>query len=150
MWIWRTQRPPPTPAPDELSRQLTELLQRRDELISNRGAEQKRLAQCRHGLIKEQIGRLIAQLTEQIKQLICLNALLPQQLEHKGPQRPSQYTTKSEQVIDVELHPAQSLPVAPNNTHAPQRSLQNTVATNGQPRSRGSATLPLDALDFFL
>jgi hypothetical protein len=64
---------------------LTELLQRRDELISSRGTEQNRLAQCRHGLIKKQIGRLIAQLTEQIKQLICLNALLPQQLEHKGP-----------------------------------------------------------------
>jgi hypothetical protein len=53
------------------------------------GAEQNRLAQCRHGLIKKQIGRLIAQLTEQIKQLICLNALLPQQLEHKGPRGPA-------------------------------------------------------------
>ena len=62
-------RPPPTPAPDELSRQLTELLQRRDELISTRGAQQNRLAQCRHELIKKQIGRLIAQLTEQIKQI---------------------------------------------------------------------------------
>ena len=62
-------RPAPTPAPDELSRQLTELLQRRDELIRSRGAEQNRLAQCHHGFIKKQIGRLIAQLTEQIKQI---------------------------------------------------------------------------------
>jgi len=62
-------RPAPTPAPDELSRQLTELLQRRDELITSRVAEQNRLGQCRHGLIKKQIGRLIAQLTEQIKQI---------------------------------------------------------------------------------
>jgi transposase len=62
-------RPAPTPAPDELSRQLTELLQRRDELISSRGAEQNRRGQCRHRLIKEQMDRLIGQMTEQIKQL---------------------------------------------------------------------------------
>jgi hypothetical protein len=49
------------------------------------------------------------------KLLICLNALLRQQLEHKGPQTPSRYTTKSEQVIDVELHPAQSLQIAPED-----------------------------------
>ena len=54
---------------DELGRQLSELLQRRDELINSRGAEQNRLGQCRHELIKKQIGRWIAQMTEQIKQL---------------------------------------------------------------------------------
>lgn len=62
-------RPAPTPAPDEVGRQLTELLQRRDELIGSRGAEQNRLGQSRHRLIKQQMGRLIAQLTEQIKQI---------------------------------------------------------------------------------
>jgi transposase len=83
------------------------------------GAEQNRLAQCRHGLIKKQIGRLIAgalymaaltasqhnaqlsafyqrllkagklkkvALTAVMRKLLtCLNALLRQQLEHKGP-----------------------------------------------------------------
>ena len=65
----QAMRPAPTPAPDELSRQLTELLQRRDELIASRGAEQSRLGQSRHRLIKQQMGRLIGQLTEQIKQI---------------------------------------------------------------------------------
>ena len=61
--------PAPTPAPDELSRQLSELLQRRDELIRSRGAEQNRLGQSRHRLIREQMGRLIGQLSQQIKQI---------------------------------------------------------------------------------
>jgi transposase len=65
----QAMRPAPTPAPDELSRQLVELLQRRDELIASRGAEQSRLGQSRHRLIKQQMGRLIGQLTEQIKQI---------------------------------------------------------------------------------
>jgi transposase len=65
----QAMRPAPTPAPDELGRQLIELLQRRDELIGSRGAEQNRLGQSRHGLIKQQMGRLIGQLTEQIKQI---------------------------------------------------------------------------------
>ena len=55
----QAMRPAPTPAPDELGRQLIELLQRRDELIGSRGAEQNRLGQSRHGLIKQQMGRLI-------------------------------------------------------------------------------------------
>jgi hypothetical protein len=49
----------PDAGPDELSRQLTELLQRRDELMASRGAEQSRLGQSRHRLIKQQMGRLI-------------------------------------------------------------------------------------------
>ena len=65
----QAMRPAPTPAPDELGRQLTELLQRRDELIASRGAEQNRLGQSHHRLIKQQMGRLIGQLTEQIKQI---------------------------------------------------------------------------------
>jgi hypothetical protein len=134
------------------------------------------------------------------KLLICLNALLRQQLEHKGPQTPSRYTTKSEQVIDDDLHLAQikvsrshrriehcgdapRAPIRPcrrqlvaasrrptspgagaagaspkrripgvrgtaspdssNNTHAPQRSLQNTVAIG--PRLGRSLVLPAAA-----
>jgi transposase len=62
-------RPKPTPAPDRVRRELTELLQRRDALLSSQGAEQTRLSQSRHKLIKGQIRRLVAQLAEQIEQI---------------------------------------------------------------------------------
>lgn len=62
-------RPEPTPAPDPVRRELMELLQRRDGLISSRAAEQNRLGQTHHTLIKNQIRRLVAQLTEQIQQI---------------------------------------------------------------------------------
>jgi transposase len=65
----RSFRPPPTPAPDPVRRELSELLQRRDGLISTRAAEQNRLSQCRHQMIKAQIRRLMAQLAEQIEQI---------------------------------------------------------------------------------
>ena len=65
----RSFQPQPTPAPDPVRRELTELLQRRDGLISSRATEQNRLGQCRHPLIKSQIRRLKAQLTEQINQI---------------------------------------------------------------------------------
>jgi len=65
----RSFRPQPTPAPDPVRRELTELLQRRDGLISTRAAEQNRLGQCRHKIIKGQIRRLMAQLAEQIGQI---------------------------------------------------------------------------------
>src|SRR5271166_6384178 len=66
----RSFRPQPTPAPDPVRRELTELLQRRDGLVSSRAAEQNRLGQCRHKIIKSQIGRLMAQLAEQIDGLM--------------------------------------------------------------------------------
>jgi transposase len=47
----RCFRPPPTPSPDLVHRELTELLQRRDSLVSSRAAEQNRLGQCRHKII---------------------------------------------------------------------------------------------------
>jgi transposase len=62
-------RPQPTPAPDRVQRELTELLQRRDGLISSQAAEQNRLGQTRHAMIRGQIRRLVAQLTEQIEQI---------------------------------------------------------------------------------
>jgi transposase len=62
-------RPSPTPAPDPVRRELTELLQRRDGLVHSRAAEQNRLGQCRHNVIKLQIRRMMAQLAEQIKQI---------------------------------------------------------------------------------
>lgn len=62
-------RPQATPAPDQVQRELMELLQRRDGLISSRAAEQNRLGQTRHAMIKGQIRRLVAQLTEQIEQI---------------------------------------------------------------------------------
>ena len=65
----RSFRPQPSPAPDPVRRELTELLQRRDGLISTRAAEQNRLGQCRHKMIKAQIRRLMAQLAEQIGQI---------------------------------------------------------------------------------
>ena len=65
----RSFRPQPTPAPDPVRRELTELLQRRDGLISSRAAEQNRLGQCRHKIIKGQIRHMMAQLTEQIDQI---------------------------------------------------------------------------------
>jgi transposase len=65
----RSFRPQPTPAPDPVRRELTELLQRRDGLISSRAAEQNRLGQCRHKIIKGQIRRMMAQSTEQIDQI---------------------------------------------------------------------------------
>ena len=52
-----------------MRRELTELLQRRDGLVHSRAAEQNRLGQCRHNMIKLQIRRLMAQLAEQIKQI---------------------------------------------------------------------------------
>ena len=65
----RSFQPQPTPAPDPVRRELTELLQRRDGLISSRAAEQNRLGQCRHKFIKSQIRHMMAQLAEQIDQL---------------------------------------------------------------------------------
>lgn len=65
----RSFQPQPTPAPDPVRRELTELLQRRDGLLSTRAAEQNRLGQCQHDLIKGQIRRMKAQLTEQINQI---------------------------------------------------------------------------------
>ncbi len=65
----RSFRPQPTPAPDPVRRELTELLQRRDGLIGSRAAEQNRLGQCRHKMIKGQIRRMMAQLAEQIDQI---------------------------------------------------------------------------------
>jgi transposase len=65
----RTFRPQPTPAPDPVRRELIELLQRRDGLISIRAAEQNRLGQCQHKIIKDQIGHMMAQLAEQIDQI---------------------------------------------------------------------------------
>jgi len=65
----RSFRPPPTPAPDPVRRELTELLQRRDGLVSTRAAEQNRLGQCRHTLIKGQIHRLMTQLSQQTDQI---------------------------------------------------------------------------------
>jgi transposase len=65
----RSFRPQPTSAPDPVRRELTELLQRRDGLISSRAAEQNRLGQCRHKIIKSQIRHMMAQLAEQIDQL---------------------------------------------------------------------------------
>jgi transposase len=65
----RSFQPQPSPAPDEVRRELTELLQRRDGLISSRAAEQNRLGQCRHKIIKSQIRHMMAQLAEQIDQI---------------------------------------------------------------------------------
>jgi len=65
----RAFSPPPTPAPDPIRRELTELLQRREALVSSRVAEQNRLGQSRHRLIKAQIGRLISQLSAHIEQI---------------------------------------------------------------------------------
>ena len=65
----RSFQPQPTPAPDPVRRELIELLQRRDALISSRAAEQNRLGQCRHKIIKGQIRHMMAQLAEQIDQI---------------------------------------------------------------------------------
>jgi transposase len=62
-------RPEPTPAPDPVGRELTELLQRREGLIQSRAAEQNRLGQSHHRIIEGQIRRLIRQLTEHIEQI---------------------------------------------------------------------------------
>jgi transposase len=65
----RSFRPQPTPAPDRVRRERTELLQRRDGLIASRAAEQNRLGQCRHKTIKVQIRRMMAQLAEQVGEI---------------------------------------------------------------------------------
>lgn len=65
----RSFRPPPTPAPDPVRRELTELLQRRDGLVNSRAAEQNRLGQCRHPMLKSQIRRMMIQVAEQIDQI---------------------------------------------------------------------------------
>ena len=65
----RTMRPEATPAPEPVFRELTELLQRRHGLVDCRVAEQNRLGQSHHPLIKGQISRLISQLSAQIKQI---------------------------------------------------------------------------------
>jgi transposase len=65
----RCFRPPPTPSPDLVHRELTELLQRRDSLISSRAAEQNRFGQCRHKIIKAQLRHMMAQLAQQIEQI---------------------------------------------------------------------------------
>ena len=65
----RSFRPPPTPAPDRVRRELTELLQRRDGLVNSRAAEQNRLGQCRHPMLKSQIRRMMIQLAQQIDQI---------------------------------------------------------------------------------
>jgi transposase len=62
-------RPEPTPTPDPVRRELMELLQRREGLISSRAAEQNRLGQSHHRMIERQIRRLIRQLTEHIEQI---------------------------------------------------------------------------------
>jgi transposase len=62
-------RPQPTPAPDRVQRELMELLQRREVLVNSRAAEQNRLGQSGHCLVKRQIGRLVGQLSAQIEQL---------------------------------------------------------------------------------
>jgi transposase len=78
-------RPEPTPAPDPVRRELMELLQRRDALLSNRGAEQNRLGQTRHTLIQSQIRRLMAQVNEQIEQIDRLmNQLVDRSAELKA------------------------------------------------------------------
>jgi transposase len=61
--------PQPTPAPEPVRRQLMELLQPREGLISSRAAEQNRLGQSHHRLIERQIRRLVRQLTEHIEQI---------------------------------------------------------------------------------
>ena len=65
----RNFRPPPTPAPDPVRRELTELLQRREALVESRAAEQNRSGQCRHTLVKSQIRRMMVQLAGQIDQI---------------------------------------------------------------------------------
>jgi transposase len=65
----RSMRPQATPAPEAVFRELSELLQRRHGLVESRAAEENRLAQTRHPLIKGQIGRLINQLSGQIEQI---------------------------------------------------------------------------------
>jgi transposase len=65
----RSFRPQPTPAPDPVRRELTELLQRRDGLVESRAAEQNRFGQCRHSMVKSQIRRMMVQLAEQIDQI---------------------------------------------------------------------------------
>jgi transposase len=72
----RSSRPQPTPAPDATLRELSELLQRRDSLIASRAAEQARLAQSRHKLVRHQIDSSIRQLTQQLKQIDQLMAKL--------------------------------------------------------------------------
>jgi transposase len=65
----RSFRPQPTPAPDPVRRELTELLQRRDGLVDSRAAEQNRLGQCRHPMLKSQIHRMMIQVAQQIDQI---------------------------------------------------------------------------------
>jgi len=65
----RCFRPQLTPAPDPVRRELTELLQRRDGLVDSRAAEQNRLGQCRHPMLKSQIRRMMIQLAQQIDQI---------------------------------------------------------------------------------
>jgi transposase len=65
----RSFRPQPTPAPDPVRRELTELLQRRDGLVNSRAAEQNRLGQCRHPMLKSQIRRMMIQVAQQIDQI---------------------------------------------------------------------------------
>jgi transposase len=78
-------RPQATPAPDRVQRELMELLQRRDALVNSRAAEQNRLGQTCHCLIKRQIRRLVGQLTEQIEQLDRLmNQLVDSSAELKA------------------------------------------------------------------
>jgi transposase len=72
----RSCRPQPTPAPDATIRELAELLQRRDSLIASRAAEQTRLAQSRHKLVRAQISRSIKHLTQQLKEIDQLMAKL--------------------------------------------------------------------------
>jgi len=65
----RTFQPTATPAPDPVLRELSDLLQRREGLIGSRSAEQTRLKQSRHPIIKAQIDGSITHLAQQIKQL---------------------------------------------------------------------------------
>ena len=65
----RSFRPPPTPAPDPVRRELTELLQRRDGLVNSRAVEQNRLGQCRHPMLKSQIRRMMIHVAQQIDQI---------------------------------------------------------------------------------
>src|SRR4029079_14061986 len=70
----RSTQPEPTPAPAPTHRELSELLQRRDSLIASRAAEQTRLTQSRHKLVRTQIASSIKHLTQQLKAIDQLMA----------------------------------------------------------------------------
>jgi transposase len=65
----RSLQPQAMSAPEPVRLELLELLQRRDGLVSTRAADQNRLGQCRHKLIKAQIASLRTQLARHIQQI---------------------------------------------------------------------------------